>query len=261
MKRRSLLNAVVIAALGLASLGVAPPRASADSPVVILAATSLTESLQKVATAWTAKGHPSVQFSFDASSRLAKQVEAGAPVDAFFSADADWMDYLDGKGLIDKTTRANLVGNTLVAVLPTGSALPIRGAADLGLPGIQRLALAGESVPAGKYARAALGSLGAWDAVKDRTVTGDNVRTVLAWVARGEADAGVVYGTDAKVEPRVKVAFAFPQSSYPVIVYPMAVVKGASHAKDAAEFLAFCQSAAGMAVFRDAGFSVAPTAK
>jgi molybdate transport system substrate-binding protein len=97
--------------------------------------------------------------------------------------------------------------------------------------------------------------------VKDRAVTGDNVRTVLAWVARGEADAGVVYGTDAKVEPRVKVAFTFPQSSYPAILYPMAIVKGASHAKDAAEFLAFCQSAAGMAVFRDAGFSVAPTAK
>jgi len=261
MKRRSLLHAVVITALGMASLVVAPPPAAADSPVVILAASSLTESLQKVAAAWTVKGHPAVQFSFDASSRLAKQVEAGAPVDAFFSADVDWMDHLEGKGLIDKTTRANLVGNTLVAVLPAGSMLTIRGAADLGLPGIQHLALAGESVPAGKYARAALGSLGAWDGVKDRTVTGDNVRTVLAWVATGEADAGVVYGTDAKVEPRVKVAFAFPQSSYPAIVYPMAVVKGASHAKDAAEFLAFCQSEAGIAVFRDAGFSAAPTTK
>ena len=116
-------------------------------------------------------------------------------------------------------------------------------------------------MPAGKYARAAMTSLGAWDPVKDRVVNGDNVRTVLSWVATGEAEAGVVYGTDARVETRVKVGFTFPQSSYPTIVYPAAVINNAAHAKEAGEFLAYCQSAEGMAVFLAAGFSAASVVK
>jgi molybdate transport system substrate-binding protein len=211
-----------------------------------------------VGTAWTAKGHPKVTFSFDSSSKLAKQVEAGAPADAFFSADLEWMDYLDTKGMIEKTTRVSLLGNSLVAVLPAASTIPVASAADLAKPEIKHLALAGENVPAGKYARAALGSLGALDAVKDRIVSGDNVRTVLGWVATGEADAGAVYATDAKVEPKVKVAFTFPASSYPAIVYPAAATKASTHAKDAADFVAYCKSADGMAVFLAAGFTAAP---
>ena len=256
MTRRSLLSALVLAWAALA-----PTPATADEPeIVVLAASSLTESLQNVATAWTAKGHPKVTLSFDASSRLAKQVEAGAPADAYFSADTDWMDYLDDKGLLDHATRANLLGNTLVVIVPSGASVKVRDAADLAKPEIKHLALAGESVPAGKYARAALTSLGAWDAVKDRVVTGDNVRTVLGWVATGEADAGAVYTTDARIEPRVKAAFGLPQSSYPRIVYPVAVTKRAAHAKDAANFLAYCNSPEAMAVFAAAGFVRAPAA-
>ena len=260
MNRRRLLACL---AVGAAALSLLPPHAEAadPSPVVVLAAASLTETLQTVGAAWTAKGHPAVTFSFDASSKLAKQVEAGAPADAFVSADAAWMDYLDRKGHIDPATRVNLLGNVLVAVVPATSTLGVRSPADLTKPEVKLLALAGENVPAGTYGRAALTSLGAWDAVKGRVVNGDNVRTVLGWVASGETEAGVVYVTDARVEPQVKVAFTFPATSYPRIVYPMAVVKGAAHAKDAGDFLAYCKSAEGMAVFTAAGFTPAPGAK
>lgn len=258
MTRRSLLAALFAAG---AALSLTSRPAAADEPaVVVLAASSLTESLQKAAIAWTAKGHPKVTFSFDASSKLAKQVEAGAPADAFFSADSDWMDFLDGKGLISRSTRVNLLGNALVAVLPASSSLPVASVADLARAEIKHLALAGENVPAGRYGRAALASLGAWDAVKERVVSGDNVRTVLGWVATGEAEAGIVYATDAKVEPKVRVALTFPPTSYPTIVYPAAVLTSATHAKDAADFLTYCKSAEGMAVFTAAGFTAAPAA-
>lgn len=247
-----LLGLAAVGAAALASCSRAP-----TAPVLVLAASSLTESLQTVAAAWTAQGHPAVTFSFDASSRLAKQVEAGAPADAFFSADTQWMDYLDHKGLIDGSTRRNLVGNTLVVAVPSRSSLNVSGPGDLVVPAVKHLALAGESVPAGIYARAALERSGDWEAVQARVVRGDSVRTVLSWVATGEADAGVVYGTDARVEPRVTVAFTFPASSYPQIVYPAAVIHGSAHAKDARDFLDYCQSEAGMKVFIEAGFSAA----
>lgn len=234
----------------------------AEKPTLtILAASSLTEPLQKVADRWTGKGHPKVSFSFDASSRLAKQIEAGAPVDAFFSADVAWMDYLDGRGLIDASSRRNLLGNSLVAILPVTSSLQITQPSELGLPGVRHLAMAGETVPAGSYAQAALSSLHSWETVKDRVVLGDNVRTVLGWVAMGEADAGVVYHTDAMVEPRVKVAFSFPSSSHPPIIYPAAVVKNAAHSEEAAEFLAWCAGTEGMALFLEAGFGAPPEVK
>ena len=238
----------------------APPALAAESSLVVLAASSLTESLQAVGAAWSAHGHAAVTFSFDASSRAAKQVEAGAPADAFFSADVEWMDYLDTKGMIDHSTRANLLGNTLVAIVPASSptAAAITNASELATSAIAHLALAGESVPAGKYARAALSYLGAWDALSARVVSGDNVRTVLRWVATGEAEAGVVYLTDAKVEPRVKVAFALPPASYPAIAYPAAVVKGAAHAQEAASFLTFCHGPEATAIFYAAGFTPAP---
>lgn len=259
MTRRAFFTLLVAISL----VAFLPGRVAATSraPIVVLAASSLTETLQAVAGAWTAKGHPAVTFSFDASSRLAKQVEAGVPADAFFSADTDWMDFVDRKGLIDPSTRKNLLGNTLVAVVPRASSIVVTGPADLAKPEIRHLALAGENVPAGKYARAALAALGAWDGVKSRVVSGDNVRSVLGWVATGEAEAGVVYGTDARVASSLKVAFTFPSTAYPAIVYPVAVLKNAPQATHAAAFLAYCASAEGMAVFAAAGFSAAPLTK
>lgn len=249
MTRRWMLAALV------AVLAAFPVRARAADEIVVLAAASLTESLSKVAAAWTAKGNPRVVLSFDASSRLAKQVEAGAPADAFFSADVEWMDWLAARGLLDAGTRRNLLGNTLVVVVPAGSTLGIAAPGDLARA--RHLALGGESVPAGKYARAALRTLGVWDGVAAKVVNGDNVRAVLGWVAKGEADAGIVYATDAKVEPKVRVAFTVPAGSHAPIVYPAAVTKGAANPKAAADFLAYCAGAEGMAVFSAAGFSPA----
>jgi molybdate transport system substrate-binding protein len=233
----------------------APP---VKPPLVVLAASSLTESLQAVGAAWTAHGNPPVTLSFDASSTLAKQVEAGVPADAFFSADTEWMDALDGKGLIDPATRADLVGNTLVVVVPASSTLRVDTTDTLTDPAVRRLALAGEHVPAGRYARAALTHHALWAALSPRVVNGNNVRTVLRWVADGEADAGVVYGTDAAAEPKVKVAYTFSAASHPPIVYPMAVLRHASQADAAANFLAFCQGAEAAAVFTAAGFRALP---
>ena len=254
MLRRAAL-ALLCSAAALFAL---PARAEgAAAPLSVLAAASLSEALQAVAQAWQAQGNGAVTLSFDGSSRLARQVEAGMPADAFFSADLAWMDHLDRQGLLQPGSQRALLGNSLVAVVRRDAVPVPASAADLAGPGIERLALAGENVPAGRYARAALASLGAWQGVADRVVVGDDVRTALAWVATGEAQAGVVYATDARVEPRVQVAFPFPAGSHPPIVYPAAVLRGAAHPQDAARFLDFCQSAQARALFAAAGFTMA----
>jgi molybdate transport system substrate-binding protein len=249
--RRFLWSAVVGLVAALVLLG-AGPTDPVSRPVTVFAASSLTESLQAVATAWEARGGGAVTFSFDASSRLAKQIEAGAPADVFVSADRTWVDWLETRVRVER--RYDLLGNTLIAVVRLTAPAPTRPA-DLAAPAVQRLALAGENVPAGAYARAALQATGTWDSVKDRVVSGDNVRTALGWVATGEADVGIVYRTDAKVEPRVKEAFAFPAGTHPPIVYT-----GASLEPDGAAFLDFCAGAEAGAIFAAAGFTRAPGA-
>lgn len=228
----------------------------AERPLTLLAASSLTESLGEVAAAWAAQGHPAPLLSFESSAKLAKQIEAGVPADLFFSADAGWMDTLAQGQHLDAATRVDLLGNRLVAVVPQDSPLALHSPADLSLPALTRLALAGEAVPAGRYARAALVHAGVYEAVQARVIPGDNVRAVLSWVAAGEADAGVVYATDARVEPRVKLAFVFPADSHPPIVYPAAVLRGSGDPAQARAFLEFCQSPSGQAVFERAGFEV-----
>jgi molybdate transport system substrate-binding protein len=259
VKRRRLLALLAIVTTAALVLGARGVEAGNPDPIVVLAASSLKETLPVVAAAWTAKGHPPVSFRFDASSRLARQIEAGVPADAFVSADTDWMDALERKGLLVPGTRRDLVGNTLVAVVPAGSGLALASPSDLARPEVARLGLAGENVPAGKYGRAALRSFGVGDAVEGRVVNGDTVRTVARWVATEEVSAGIVYATDARVEPRVKVAFPFPAGSHPAIVYPMAVLKDAAHAREAASFLEACSSPEGRAVFLAAGFTAAPS--
>lgn len=253
MLRRALLLTIV--ALAVAQ---AVPAAPAAAPLTVLAASSLTESMHEVARAWQAAGNGAVTLSFDASSRLAKQIEAGAPADVFVSADLQWSAYLDGRGLTVPSSRAVLAGNALVAVVGARAAFAPGDARGLADPAVRHLALAGENVPAGTYARAALTALGVMPAVQDRVVAGENVRTALSWVAAGEAEAGVVYVTDARVEPRVRVAFTFPASSYPPVVYPASVVAASAHAADAARFVAYCRSPAAQAVFAAAGFLPPP---
>jgi molybdate transport system substrate-binding protein len=225
---------------------------------VVLAAASLQESMEAAAQAWSAKGHATPVLSFAATSALARQIEAGAPADLFISADEEWMDTLEGKDMIQAQSRATMAGNTLVLIAPAAStaSLTLRPGARIGsLLGSGRLALADPAgVPAGRYAKQALTKLGMWDQVSTRIAAGDNVRAALSLVARGEAPLGIVYATDAKAEPKVRVVATFPPASHPAIRYPVATLKGARN-PDAESLRAFLVSPEGQAIFRRFGFS------
>jgi molybdate transport system substrate-binding protein len=230
------------------------PACAAD--VTVFAAASLTDALKEIGAAYKQDTGRTVVFSFAASSALARQIEASSGADIFISADTDWMDYLDQKGLIAPGTRVDLLGNVLVLIAPADSPvkLTIRPHFDLkGALGGGKLALADpNAVPAGKYAKAALMSLGVWDSVAGSVVPAENVRVALAYVAQGEAPLGAVYATDAKAEPRVRVVDAFPAGSYPPVIYPAALVKDAGPA--ARPFLAYLSSAKARAIFVKDGF-------
>ncbi len=248
------LAGLAFLALPLASL----PARAAD--VTVFAAASLKEALGAAAAAYKAKTGKAVTVSYAASSALAKQIEAGAPADVFFSADLDWMDELAKKDLIDPASRLTLLGNTLVLVAPKASTATLAIGKDfplataLGTDG--KLAMgAVASVPAGKYGKAALAELGVWDAVAPHVAEADNVRSALAFVARGEAPFGIVYGTDAKAEPGVRVVGTFPEDSHKPIVYPVALVKASTN-PDAKAFLDWLVSPEARPAFEAAGFTV-----
>lgn len=250
MLRRHLLAAVFAASL------VATPALAQQKPITVFAAASLQNVLTDVGKGWTAKSGQEVRFSFAASSAIARQIEQGAPADIFVSADTDWMDYLAGKALIASPTRSNLLTNRLALIAPVDS--KARLAVARGFPlartlGSGRLAMAAPEVPAGKYGQAALTSLGVWDSVKDKTARGENVRTALQFVARGETPFGIVYDTDAKVEPKVRIVGLFPAGSHPAILYPAALVVGGS--PDAAGFLYYLRGPEAGAVFARYGFT------
>lgn len=255
--------AALLAAAAIAACGgpEAPPQAGGDRPLLVFAAASLKESMDEAAAARAAAGGPVVEVSYAASSALARQIEQGAPADVFISADLEWMDWLDGRGLIDSGSRRDLLGNDLVLVAPAdGDASPLGlGAgpeAVLARLGDGRLAMAlVDSVPAGKYGREALGSLGMWEALAPRVAEGDSVRAALMLVARGEAPLGVVYASDAAAEPRVRVVATFPTGSHPEIVYPVARVAASRHA-GAAAFVDWLASPAAADIFRRHGFTL-----
>jgi molybdate transport system substrate-binding protein len=196
--------------------------------------------------------------SYASSAALAKQIEQGAPADLFAAADLDWMDYLDKKKLIKADTRVNLLGNRLVLIAPNDSKLGNvkidRGLDLAGLAGNGRIAIGDtRAAPAGKYAKAALEKLGAWNAVEKKLAMAENVRAALALVGRGEAPLGIVYETDAKVEKSVKIIGYFPEGSHPPIVYPAALTVNAK--TDAARYMAFLRSAVAKSVFETHGFT------
>ncbi len=236
--------------------GVQSTSAPAKPPLV-LAAVSLQESLIAAADAWTAMRHERPVLSFGASSALARQVEAGAPADIFISADEPWMDDVQDKGLIRPGTRNSFLGNRLVLVAPVGS--PMRLAIGLGFPlarmlGSGRLAMADpDSVPAGRYGRAALVKLGAWASVEPNVVRAENVRAALAFVARGAAAAGVVYETDWRASKGVRLVGVFPADSHPPITYPLALLNTTTSA-EADGFRRFLISPAGKRIFERFGF-------
>lgn len=230
--------------------------ARAEDQVRVFAAASLTNALTEAAARWQAEGHRKPSLAFGGSSLLARQVEAGAPADLFASADKGWMDYLESRGLIERASRIDLLGNELVLIAPAGRGFrvemnpqfPFAGAFSgklcTGEPGV---------VPVGIYAREALESLQWWESLKGRVVGTDDVRTALAFVERGDCATGVVYATDAAISPKVQVIARFPAGTHRPIVYPFAVIEGAR--PEAREFLRYLRdSAVAAQVFQRHGF-------
>lgn len=232
--------------------------AAAAAPVRIYAAASLTTALGEAAARWRQAGHAAPTTVFAASSTLAKQIEAGAPADIYASADISWMDYVEKAGRLRAGSRTNLLGNTLVLIAPRGRAPQgLRLEAGFDLPGAFKGRLCtGEPgvVPVGIYAKEALGALGWWNALAPRIVGTDDVRTALAFVERGECPLGIVYATDAAISDKVEVVATFPAASHPPIVYPFALLKGAS--PEARAFYAFLGSPGAKATFERYGFTV-----
>jgi molybdate transport system substrate-binding protein len=240
----------------LALLGVAASPATA-APVV-LAAASLQDAMGAAADAWAARGHPRPVVSFAASSALARQVQAGAPADLFASADEQWMDAIQSRGLLAPGSRADFVGNRLVVVVPARDPVrlgTLRGSTLASVLSRGPLAMADPSaVPAGIYGKMALEHLGAWTAVAPHVVRADSVRSALALVERGAAPFGIVYATDAAASPAVRIAGMFPVSSHAPIRYPVARLARAAD-PDAEGFRRFLLSAPGRAIFRRFGFT------
>jgi molybdate transport system substrate-binding protein len=234
------------------------PAAAQDKTLTVFAAASMKNALDDIDTAFTAKTGVKVSASYAASSTLAKQLEQGAPADIFVSADTDWMDYATGKKNINEATRINLLGNSIVLIAPKDSRIDN---VAIG-PGFDLATLAGDgkiatgdvkAVPVGKYAKAALEKLGAWQAAEPKFAMADSVRAALTLVARGEATLGIVYATDAKVEPGVKIVGTFPADSHPPIIYPVAAT--ATARPEANDYMSYLRSQAAKTVLEKYGFA------
>lgn len=263
MQRRGFIKRALCASLAVSLAGFsAGAGRAADRQPVVFAAASLKDALDAINAAYRQKTGKSVRISFAGSSTLARQIERGAPADIFISADLDWMDYLAKKGMIDEATRTNLLGNHIVLVAPKSSDIhvTIKKGFDLsGALGGGKLAMADtKSVPAGRYGKASLQSLGVWKQVEGDIAQAENVRAALLLVARGEAPLGIVYATDAVAEKEVKVVGLFPDDTHPPIIYPAALVKGSKNA-DAKDFLAYLKGDTARKLFEQQGFSVLAT--
>lgn len=258
MKTRSLVLKL-IAAMALAVLPVLPAQSFAAEKIIVFVAASMKTALDAANAVYVRKSGHQVTASYAASSALAKQIEAGAPADVFISADLDWMDYLAKKNLIKPDSRKNLLGNRIVLVAPKDKAKPvdIKAGFDLSaLVGAGKLAMgAVNSVPAGKYGKAALEKLGAWSAVAPKVAGAENVRAALLLVSRGEAPYGIVYQTDAAADPDVSIVGTFPPDSHPAIIYPVAQVADARSAA-ASDYLKFLSSDEASGFFTAQGFTI-----
>jgi molybdate transport system substrate-binding protein len=245
-------------ALLLTAFGGLQPRAAEENKqsITVFAAASLANVLQDLGDAYTKDSLVPIRFSFAASSALARQIENGSRADVFFSADQEWMDYLQARKLIQTTTRHDVLGNQLVLVAPAQSKVNLKIEPHFALSkilGKGRLATGDpDSVPVGRYAHQALANLGVWDEIAPRLVRADSVRSALAFVDRGEAALGIVYATDALIDNGVRVVDVFPAASHAPIVYPVALTMAAH--PDAAGFLAYIRGAAGDIAFKHYGF-------
>ncbi|MBS0385849.1 MAG: molybdate ABC transporter substrate-binding protein [Proteobacteria bacterium] len=246
-----------VAALWLGAIREASAQPAQAPAARVFAASSLTDALGRIAPLYEAAGHPQPVFNYAASSVLARQIDQGAGADVFISADEAWMDYLAERRLIDPATRVSLLANRLVLIAPADRPLHLRIANGFDLAGAigsGRLAMADpDSVPAGRYGRAALVNLGVWNAVNGAVVRAENVRAALRLVELGEASAGIVYRTDALASGnRVQIVDVFPQISHPRISYPIAVTRNGNG--EGRAFAAFLRSDAARRVFHDLGF-------
>jgi len=228
-RRLAAILAAIVAASLLSSRAGAQDR---DHPtLLVFAAASLTNVLGEISSSWTTTSGVPVKLSFAASSVLARQIEAGGSADVFVSADQEWMDYLQQRGLIQMATRTNLVGNRLALIAPADSRVQLKiapGAGLLDALGRGRLSTADpDTVPVGRYAREALISLRVWNEIQYRLVRADNVRNAMMFVARGEAPLGIVYATDALADRNVRIVDTFPANTHTPITYPGAAIRGA----------------------------------
>jgi molybdate transport system substrate-binding protein len=257
LSRRSVIASFTAIVFSFASLTTA--ASADDAKLTIFAAASLKTALDKVASEWTATSKRETAISYAGSSALAKQIESGAPADVFISADTSWMSYLTDKKLVAVDAVVNLLGNEIVLIAPADSKIEAKlekGVDLAALVGDGKLAMADvKAVPAGKYGKAALESLGAWAGVEAHVAQAENVRAALKLVSTGEAALGIVYVTDAHADASVKVIATFPASSHPAIVYPAAVVASSKN-PDAADFVAFLRSSKALELFKAEGFTV-----
>jgi molybdate transport system substrate-binding protein len=250
--------AAMAAAVAIAAASAVPLPAAVQKSITVFAAASMKNALDDVDAAFSRESGIKVVASYAASSALMKQIEQGAPADVFLSADVNWMDYGAKRHLIKPDSRVDLLGNRLVLIAPKDSKVgnvAIRPGFDLAaLAGNGRIAVGDvRAVPAGLYAKAALEKLGAWKAAEPKLATAENVRAALILVARGEAPLGIVYETDAKIDPGVKIVGTFPDDSHPPIIYPAALTTNAK--PDAAPYLAFLRTATAKSIFQRYGFS------
>jgi molybdate transport system substrate-binding protein len=260
MTRRTWL--ALLAAAGLTWAAGVQPAAAQTKDVVVFAAASPKNALDEIAGQWQRETGKKVTVSYAASNTLIKQIEQEAPADIFISADLDWMDYGQQKGLIKPDTRSNLLGNRLVLIAPKDSNVSANIQPGFNLAALLkggRLAMGNvDAVPAGKYGKASLEKLGVWDSVKDKIAQAENVRAALLLVARAEAPLGIVYQTDAASDPTVKIVGTFPENTHPPIIYPIALTKESTN-PDAPAFLNYLQSPAARPAFERQGFTVLAT--
>jgi molybdate transport system substrate-binding protein len=254
MKRPARLVAILAVLLG-SSLS---PAQAQDDSLTVFAAASMKNALDEVNHAYTAKSGVKVTSSYAASSVLARQIEQGAPADIFISADLEWMDYAAAKKDIDQASRTSLLGNSIVLIAAGDSKfadVTIAQGFDLAkLAGNGKIATGDvKSVPVGKYAKAALEKLGSWTAAEPKFAMAESVRAALTLVSRGEAPLGIVYATDAKIDPGVKVIGTFPADSHPAIIYPVAATTRAK--SESADYLTFLKGSLSKTIMEKYGFT------
>lgn len=252
-------SVIATAAVVAFSIGLSAGAAKAQDKVTVFAAASMKNALDNADKAWSAEAGKQVTASYAASSALAKQIESGAPADVFISADLDWMKYVSEKKLIKEDTKTNWLANRIVLVAPKDKATPVDVKPGFDLAGLLhggKLAM-GEpnSVPAGKYGKAALEKLGSWTEVEKSVAGAESVRAALALISRGEAPFGIVYQTDAAADPGVAIVGTFPEDTHPPIVYPIAILSD-SKSPDAAAYVEFLKSAKAAPFFEKEGFTV-----